>query len=768
MSIRVLPGGKHMLVSDGGYWDEYLSVVDLSTGTVVQREPFLYADRRALFFGMAVRSDGMIYISGGGTDAVYVYSYDPASTTPLTKVDEIALNPGAYASGLAFVDDTHLLVGYQSAGAVALYDTSAVGGSEVGSVSLGGDYEPYDIAVDSGRQEAYVSLWGNSAVAVLDVSGTTPTVSTMIPVGKDPEALLLVPPSTLLVANADSDSVSVIDQTTDTVTQSIDVAPTATSKRGTTPNHLAISPDGSLLYVADAGEDCLDVLATSDWHRIGRVPTAHYPTAVATLADGTVYVAEAKGMGYGPSTYEGLMNGGINLHGTIHTFPQPQDGDLVAGAATVDANNQRMASNGGSVTCPATGDCRWPLPPTPGLPTPIQHVVLILRENKTYDANLGDLGTDANGDPTLVEWGENITPNLHALARAFTNGDNFYSNAEASLQGHQWCTAGVANDFTEKGWLTGWGRGFRDPTEFASRKSAPEDGSYFQVMTRAGIDYVDEGEAVGLAEGKPGDKPIAIDRAWPGGIYFNLDSKDVDKAVYFANNVTHGYLPRFSFVMLPNNHTQGMTPGKWTPEYMVADNDEATGRIVDAISHSPFWYTTAIFIVEDDPSDGADHVEAHRSTLVIVSPWAKHSYTTKVHYDVPAMWRTIELLLGLPPESQQTADAAPMFDAFTTTPDYTTTYTYIPSNIPEAMNPSKPTRLSMRSAQMDFSTVDNAPELGQVLWEHRMHTPAPFLGHTPFGIDRPERFNVLGGEWRQAGSAPAPKAKDDDDDDDDD
>jgi hypothetical protein len=218
--------------------------------------------------------------------------------------------------------------------------------------------------------------------------------------------------------------------------------------------------------------------------------------------------------------------------------------------------------------------------------------------------------------------------------------------------------------------------------------------------------------------------------------------------------------------MLPNNHTQGMAPGKWTPEYMVADNDEGTGRIVDAISHSPFWYTTAIFIIEDDPSDGADHVEAHRSTLLLVSPWAKHQHTTKVHYDVPSMWRTIELLLGLPPESQQTADAAPMFDAFTTTPDYTTRYTFIPSNIAEATNPMKPTRLSIRSAQMDFSTVDNAPELGQVLWEHRMHTPAPFLGHTPFGLDRPERFNVLGGQWHKKG-APAAPVKDDDDDDDD-
>src|SRR5262249_43820348 len=210
----------------------------------------------------------------------------------------------------------------------------------------------------------------------------------------------------------------------------------------------------------------------------------------------------------------------------------------------------------------------------------IEHVVLVVRENKTYDANLGDLaGTRA--DPSLTLWPETITPNLHALARGFTNGDNFYSNAEASVQGHEWTTAGMVNDFVEKGWLTMWGRGPRDGARAAAPIGSPADGYYWQYLARRGIDYIDYGEIVGLkGNTSPDDATLNWDINWPGGLYFNLDSKDVDKAKYFAERVQKfDFLPRFSYVMLPNNHTSGLAPGAWTPEYMVADNDEATGRV---------------------------------------------------------------------------------------------------------------------------------------------------------------------------------------------
>jgi hypothetical protein len=282
-------------------------------------------------------------------------------------------------------------------------------------------------------------------------------------------------------------------------------------------------------------------------------------------------------------------------------------------------------------------------------------------------------------------------------------------------------TAGTTTDFTEKAWLTTWGRGQRTVADFGKRISSPEQGYYFQHLGRAGIEYVNYGEIVGIAGGGAGDDPVELDPQWPGGLVFNLDSKDVDKAIYFASRVQdEGFLPTFSFVLLPNNHTKGLDPGAWTPEYMVADNDEGTGRIVDAISHSRFWPYTVIFIIEDDPQDGADHVEAHRSTFVAVSPWVRRGFTVKTHYDIPSVWRTIELLVGMTPRSQSTASAAPMFDIWATEPDYTP-YEFISSNIPESTN-----SMTRPRSGMDFTTLDNAPGLGRVLWQHMKGEPAPW------------------------------------------
>ncbi len=733
LGVRLLPGGPHVVTTDGGYYDEYLTVVDPTTASVVQEEPFRDEDSRGLFLGLALRADGRLFASGGGTNAIYEYGYDPAAAAPLAKVGEIALLGNVFVSGLAFLDATRLVAAYQLADAVAVIDTTD--GSELARADLVNGDEPYDVAVDPVRQEAYVSLWGRSAVAVIDLASSPPDVAAVISTGKNPEALLLYPPAaptSLLVANSDSDTVSVVDLDLRAVVDSVEVGPAPASPRGSAPNHLAVSPDGARLYVANAGENCLDVFATADWTRAGRIPTAWYPTGVAAQADGSLIVTNAKGLGGGPSSGTGFDYG--IMRGTLSLVPPQTDADLTAGAATVEANNNRPAAVGPHVTCPPAGECRWPLPPMEGFPTPIEHVVLIVRENKTYDATLGDLGTDAEGDPALVLFGEEYTPNLHALARQFTNGDNFYSNAEASIQGHQWTTAGTSNDFTEKAWLTTWGREQRTVADFGKEISAPEQGYYWQHLDRAGIDYMDYGEIIGFAGRSGGDPAVTFDPSWPGGIVFNTDGKDVDKAVYFSSRVLdEGFLPTFTYVLLPNNHTNGLEPGKWTPEYMVSDNDEATGIIVDAISHSRFWYTTVVFIIEDDPQDGADHVEAHRSTLVVASPWVKRGFTVKTHYDNPSLWRTIELLLGLSPRSQATASAAPMFDIWATEPDWTP-YTYLPGTIPEAFNPMTRSKLARQSEAMDFKTLDNAPGLGRVLWEHMKGEPAPWAS-MPLPLD---------------------------------
>jgi DNA-binding beta-propeller fold protein YncE len=768
LGVRALPGGVHLLTTDGGYYDNYLTLVSAATGEIVQQEPFAYAEGRGLFLGLAQRDDGRLFASGGGSDAIFAFDYDaaaPAGTPPLTRQDEIDVAGGALVAGLAFADATHLVAAYQGISQVAILDTT--NGAELHRFTVG--ESPYDVVVDRTRQEAYVSLWGEDAVAVVDLAAATPQVVARIAVGKNPSALLLYPaaaPTRLLVAATDSDRIDVVDLETRTRADSFSVAAAVDAPRGSSPNHLSVSPDGARLYVANAGENCIDVFATADFSRIGRLPTAWYPTAVAVGEGGTLYVASAKGLGGGPTTGTSIDYG--ILKGTLSVVPAPSLDDLTQGADQVEANNRRMRQAGARVTCPAAPEpCRYPLPPVAGLPTPIEHVVLIVRENKTYDANLGDLGNDADGDPSLVLFGEEYTPNLHALARAFSNGDNFYADAEASIQGHAATTSAHVNDFTEKTWLSTWGRHQRDVSNFGKRIATPEEGTYFQHLGRAGVSYIDYGELVGLAAGTPDDVPVVTDQQWPGGIIFNTSTRERDKADYYKTVLGYGEMPRFTYMILPNNHTEGLTPGKWTPEFMVADNDEATGLVVESIAHSPFWSSTVIFIIEDDPQDGADHVEVHRSTLVVVSPWVKRHYTSKVNYNVASLWATIELLVGLPPRSQVTADAAPMFDLFTTTPDEAV-YDHIASNVPEAFNKRGVNpKLEAASERMDFSTVDNAPGLGRVLWEHMKGAPAPWAT-MPLPLDLDDEAHVPA-PFRHAPPAPgaAVERRDADDADDD-
>ena len=735
LGVRLLPGGVHALTTDGGYYDEFLRLVDLTRGTIVQQIPFKKDAGEALFLGLAVRADGRVFASGGGADRIYAYDYDPAAAAPLSPAPPISLPVHSYVAGIAFADATTLVAALQRAGNLALIDTTS--GETIARVDLGTGSAPYDVAVAAGRREAYVSLWGGHAVAVVDLAAATPHVIARVAVGKNPEALLLDPPSAprrLLVASTDSDTISVIDLASRRVTRTVSLARGEPTRLGSAPNHLALDPSGSHVYVADAGENCIDVLSTDSFARLGRIPTGWYPTAVAVLPSGGLVVTNAKGMGGGPSggtSFDyGIMKGTLSV-----IDPAPGDLELTVDSAVVEENNQRPARVGARVECPEDHPCRWPLPPAPGLESPIQHVVLIVRENKTYDATLGDLER-GNGDPDLVLFGERYTPNLHALARTFALGDNFYSNAEASIQGHQWTAGGTSNDFTEKAWLTTWGRETRDVIEFGKPISAPEQGYYFQHLAAAGVDYIDYGEIVGFGAGE-----VAIDVLWPGGLAFNLESRDRGKAEYIKSQVDAGILHRFTYMLLPNNHTEGLTPGKWTPEFMVADNDEATGMVVDALSHSPTWASTAVFIIEDDPQDGADHVEAHRSTLVVASPWVRHGAVVSSHYDNASLWRTIELLLGLPPQSQSTAVAAPMFDLFATEPDLTP-FEYVPSNIDEQLNPESNSRLAALSSRLDFTTIDNAPGLGRILWEHMKGEPAPWSS-MPLPVDLDD---VIGGD----------------------
>ncbi|MFI5290775.1 MAG: hypothetical protein ACHQ17_14035, partial [Polyangia bacterium] len=465
-------------------------------------------------------------------------------------------------------------------------------GVEVGRTPALGLF-PYDVIVDDAAKLAYVSLWGgrldggvfDDGVVAVDISQpNAPMAAPMvIPTGKSAEQLALLG-GKLYVATADADAISVVDTQT-RVSQPTKTAIDASGNLGSAPNALAVDAQAGRLYVANAGENAVQVFDLATMTSLGRIPTAWYPSAVAVLSDGTVVIASAKGMGGGPTNASIGDNGlgNVYMKGTLQLVPRPSASDLKAGDQTVLANLTRPRSLEVPLTC-TSAPKSFPLPAERGAPTPIEHVFLVVRENKTYDSELGDLA-GSNGDASLTLFGEQNTPNLHALARRFVNLDNFYSNAEQSIQGHEWTTGDVANDYVEKTWLTAWGRSTRPLTAYSSlgnhldHLAQPQSNTIWLLLDSAGIAYHNYGEAVNIGGAK-----TTLDVDYPG-VFFGLGIPDVEKIGYVIGNIQDKAfsLEPFSYIGLPNDHTYGTTAGRPTPQSMVADNDEATGRLIDAL-----------------------------------------------------------------------------------------------------------------------------------------------------------------------------------------
>jgi hypothetical protein len=361
---------------------------------------------------------------------------------------------------------------------------------------------------------------------------------------------------------------------------------------------------------------------------------------------------------------------------------------------------------------------------------------MVVRENKTYDALLGDYAGSANradGDRalTIVPSARMpvVFPNLRSLVERFASHDNYYSNAEQSIQGHVWTTQGRTTDYTERSWLSTWGRATRGiPTQAIADIGVAEEGTLFTAMARARVRAEVWGELVGRAEPEQ-----SVGARYPG-IGYNY-GPDIQKAFAFTdpivgnnrmrmNSMRTCGLPSFSYLVLPNDHTEGGRPNRPTPTSHLQDNDEATGFLIDAISHSPFWPETLVVVVEDDPQDGGDHVDNHRSIALLASPWVRRGYTSHVHYDESSLHHTIELILGVPPHNGAVASAAPMYDAFTGTPD-DTPFEYTPRRECEQRNASSGPH-ARESEAMDWSEPDNQPGLSRMVWRMLRGSEAPW------------------------------------------
>lgn len=476
---------------------------------------------------------------------------------------------------------------------------------------------------------------------------------------------------------------------------------------GAQPDAIVRSPDGKRLYVALAGMNAIAVLDSTNpakLHRLGLIPTGWYPTALAISPTGRyIYVANAKGIGQEPRFQGGPGQDSNVVWATLQRIDMHK---LPLQKTTMSALRY--------LRVPQRASASTVVPPLRSLTrsSVIKHVVFILEENKTYDSMLGDL-TDAQGraygagDPSLVSFGQSITPNLHALAREYGLATNFYADSEESDAGHQFATAGIATAYSEKTLLSKSGR-----LPLVNKNEDPEDyprsGYIFNSAARAGLSYRDYGDLVRLSGYDNGsnldaraDDPNfrdAADDTAPtsglGGLYslnvpapaalgghidlnypgWNLRIRDVRRAKEFIRDYTdleqRNAVPDFTYVWLPNDHG-GFGPGIPPLAEEVADGDRALGMIVDFLSHQPTWSSTAIFITPDDSQSSRDHISEHRAYAVVVSPYAKRHYTGTAHLSTVSILKTEEELLGLPPLSLGDLLTTDMSGYFHETPDLT-------------------------------------------------------------------------------------------------
>ncbi len=563
----------------------------------------------------------------------------------------------------------------------------------------------------------------SGTVSVVDVKTAKQTAS--IRVGLQPTALK-VSGSTLFVANSNGDSVSVINTSTARVTQTFNVAPLPGSTVGSNPNAIEMT-DGQHLLVSIGRDNALAVYRyngpTSPVQYQGLIPTDWYPVNVQfDRATGKVVVTNDKGIGArGPETSisEGPDANVVTGHntyndtGSLTRFALPTEADLAGLTHQVFVDNdwQKLLAR-----TPLTAKAQpVAIPATLGAPSTIKHVFLIIKENRTYDQVLGDIGK-GNSDPSLVQFGGSVTPNLHALANRYSVFDNFYDEGTLSADGHNWLMQADANDYIEKE----FGAFYRSyPAQGGDALAYQRDGFLWNAAEKAGNTVAAFGEyanfqtlpatgaptwadwykASQIKEGKAaGPSPIAdgqyptysdipslnaiLDPAYPK---FNTDIPDQYRVDIwqqdFAKAEKAGKLASLNLLWVPDDHTAGTSGTDPYPTAQVADNDLAVGRIVDTISHSKDWKDSAIFVLEDDSQAGTDHVDGHRAPLWIVSPYARTTAVNSTYYTQLNVVKTIEQILGIAPMNQEDRAAEPMTDAFTDKPNLKQ-YTTIPNQIP--------------------------------------------------------------------------------------
>ena len=734
------PGGRFVLVTNNGYEKPTLSVVDLARLNVRQTFPLDNA-----WLGLGFHPDGnRLYSSAGNDNEIAELSWTNAKVAGGARITLGPRLKESFLGGLAIAPDgKRLFVVDPLAQTLTSVDLDAKKVEKTVSLPA----EPYTCLVSADGGSLFVSLWGGARVLVLDPASLQ--TRTAIPTGEHPNAMQLSKDGgRLFVACANTNAVWALDPAAGRAAEQISVALYPKSPEGSTPNGLGLSPDGRTLLVANADNNAVAVVDVSEpgsSRLSGFIPSGWYPTAAQFTRDGSrILMLAGKGLTSqanprgpqpgnpgSPSQYLPAM-----LTGALSILPVPSPKQLAAYTRTVYSltpyrDEIRLA--------PKRAPAQSPIPGRVGASSPIRHVFYVIRENRTYDQILGDVPR-GNGDPALCLFGEDATPNAHAIANEFVLFDGFFVNAEVSHDGHAFSTAAYATDVTEKVWppyyadrggkyISEGGGPDRNPY---GNLSAPAAGYIWDACRRSKVSVRSYGEFAGghdeteldKAGGPPyvGSVPGLKGLVCPDYPPYDLTIPDGRRAQAWLEEFhrfeENGDLARLSIIRLGNDHTSGTRPGRPTPRAMIAENDLALGTIVEAITKSRYWKESAIFVLEDDAQNGPDHVDAHRSVLLIASPYARRGAVDSTLYTTCGVLRTIELILGIPPMSQCDAAATPLYRAFQTKANLEP-FTHREARVPLDEQNSPDAFGAQASNAMDFSEPDRAPEreLNEILWK---------------------------------------------------
>jgi YVTN family beta-propeller protein len=732
LNIAVSPDNKLAAVTNNGESDQSLELIDIKRGVVTDSVPIGKS-----WVGLVFSDDGKyLYASGGNDNMIIRYAVNKNHLSP---VDAFKLGrpwPTKISVAGIAVDGVKKRLYAVTTENNALYIIDTESKKVISSTPLGG--EGYTCILSPDRKTLYITCWGCDKVVVFNTDSQMMTRK--IAVGDNPNDMCMTKNGQFLfVANANDNSVSVIDTRQMKVVETLNSALYPDSPSGSTTNGVALSTDEKTLYVANADNNCLavfDVSVPGSSKGKGFIPAGWYPTCVRIAKD-NILVSNGKGLSsmanpYGPNPMRKGSEVIYEQGGRAVKIKEQYIGGLFTGALgiikTPDDKQLGVYSQAVYKNTPyikdkellSDGIAGNPVPQKVGDPSPIKHVFYIIKENRTYDQVLGDM-KEGNGDANLCLFGENVTPNEHALAREFVLLDNFYVNGEVSADGHNWSMGGYATDYLEKTWPTNYGgRGGSYSAEGNREIANNKNGFLWDMCQRNGVSYRTYGEFM-ADNGKP-NLPVLKNHYCPYFATWNQSIKDTIRfgewKREFDSLMAINAVPQMNTIRFINDHTMGLSRGRLSPLAQVADNDLAVGMFVDYLSHSSIWDKSLIVIVEDDAQNGPDHVDAHRSTAYLAGGYVKKGFVDHTAYTTTGLLRTMELILGLPPMTQYDAASIPLWRSLNNVPDHPV-FNVRPNIMDLNEKNTAENRWQEMSEKFDFTAEDkvNDAQFNEVIWK---------------------------------------------------